>query len=47
VNTKKLGLALMIIAMLSIGFAQGSFKGSIKPFPKPVPNSCPSDMLCW
>jgi hypothetical protein len=46
-NAKKVGLALMIVALLSIGFAQNAFKGIGKPLPKPIPTSCPSDLLCW
>jgi hypothetical protein len=46
-NAKKVGLALVIVALLSVGFAQNSFKPIGKPLPKPVPTSCPSDMLCW
>jgi hypothetical protein len=46
-NAKKLGFVIMIVAILGIGFAQGSFKGIGTPLPKPAPTSCPSDMLCW
>jgi hypothetical protein len=46
-NAKKLGLVLMVVAMLGIGFAQSSFKGIGTPVPKPVPPTCDSDALCW
>jgi hypothetical protein len=46
-NAKKVGLALVIVALLSVSFAQNAFKPIGKPLPKPVPTSCPSDMLCW
>jgi hypothetical protein len=46
-NAKKVGLALIIVSLLSVGFAQNLFAGIGKPLPKPVPTSCPSDMLCW
>jgi hypothetical protein len=45
-NAKKVGILVLVVAMLSIGFAQ-PFKGIGKPLPKPVPPTCPSDMLCW
>lgn len=46
-KAKKLGLALIIVALLGMGFAKNSFTGIGQPLPKPVPTSCPSDMLCW
>jgi hypothetical protein len=46
-NAKKIGILALIVAVLSIGVAQNSFKGIGKPLPKPAPTSCPSDMLCW
>jgi hypothetical protein len=46
-NPKKVGIFVLIVALLSIGFAQNSFKGIGKPLPKPVPTSCPGDMSCW
>jgi hypothetical protein len=46
-NVRKAGILLMVITLLSIGFAQNPFKGIGKPLPKPVPPTCDSDMLCW
>ncbi len=45
-NAKKVGMLVLVIAMLSISFAQ-SFTGIGKPLPKPVPPICDTDMLCW
>ncbi len=46
-NAKKIGLALIIAAVLSIALAQSPFKGLVTQLPKPVPPTCPSDLLCW
>jgi hypothetical protein len=46
-NVRKAGILLMVITLLSIGFAQNSFKGIGQTLPKPVPPTCDSDTLCW
>jgi hypothetical protein len=45
-NAKKLGILVLVLTMLSLGFAS-PLKGIGKPLPKPVPPTCPSDLLCW
>jgi hypothetical protein len=45
-NAKEVGMLVLVVAILSTGFAQ-SFSGIGKPLPKPVPPTCDTDMLCW